>query len=402
MKLNKKNKFIISSLWLVVIIVSGVWNIYQSQKAQREVNLETARSYFSLIVTIREWNARLGGVYVPVTDEIQPNPHLDIPDRDLHIPNGDTLTKINPAYMTRLIAELAQKNDNINLHITSLKPIRPENAPLPWETVALNAFEIGNQAEFYSYDKGTGEYFYMAPLVTQASCLVCHEKQGYQVGDIRGGISITFDTNPTQFWPIITSHILIAIVGVSLILIFTTQLGKVFDQLEKQSSLDGLTQINNRRYFNTYFNREFLRSRRIQVPLSIILCDVDYFKPYNDHYGHQAGDEVLKKIASALVDTLKRPGDIAARYGGEEFAIVLPDTTHEGAYVIAEMLRAAIESLKIPYQHNQTSKHITISLGFWTFNGGEQTQEDVLEKADKALYLAKKKGRNMACSFNDV
>jgi diguanylate cyclase (GGDEF)-like protein len=242
----------------------------------------------------------------------------------------------------------------------------------------------------------------MAPLVTQESCLICHEKQGYQVGDIRGGISITFDTNPVQIWPIITSHIFIATVGFGVILVFTTQLGKAFDQLEVQSSLDGLTQINNRRYFDTYFNREFLRSRRTRVPLSIIICDVDFFKPYNDLYGHQAGDEVLKKIAAALDDTLKRPGDIVARYGGEEFAIVLPDTSHDGAYVIAEMLRATIEMLEIPYQQNQTSKRITISLGLWTFNGGESSQEDVLEKADKALYQAKKKGRNMVCSYEDI
>jgi uncharacterized iron-regulated protein len=143
MRLNTKNRFIISFLWLLLLRVSGIWNIYQSQKAQGVINLETARSYFSLIVTIREWNARLGGVYVPVTDEIQPNPYLDIPDRDLHLPtpgldseNGDMLTKINPAYMTRMIAELAQENENITLHITSLNPIRPDNAPLPWETVA--------------------------------------------------------------------------------------------------------------------------------------------------------------------------------------------------------------------------------------------------------------------------
>jgi len=125
---------------------------------------------------------------------------------------------------------------------------------------------------------------------------------------------------------------------------------------------------------------------------------VDYFKLFNDRYGHQAGDETLKKIASFLQKSLNRPGDLVARYGGEEFVIVLPDTSPDGGYTVAEMMRSGVEALKIPHQYNKISQVVTISVGHWTYSGEESKLEDVLERADKALYRAKEAGRNIVCS----
>lgn len=192
----------------------------------------------------------------------------------------------------------------------------------------------------------------MAPLVIQLSCLKCHAKQGYQVGDIRGGISISFPATFSMPLILIMTHILIAFAGSGLIYKYGTKLANTMRVLEKQSNL-GLTQIPNRRYLNEYLTKEFLHSKRTGIPLSIALCDIDNFKLYNDCYGHLWGDECLKQVAQALKNVPKRPKDLVARYGGEEFCIVLPATNVDGVLKMAGSLRAEIESLKIPHKASE-------------------------------------------------
>jgi len=147
---GKRQLIIIIFLWFVLIGGFAWWNVSQTKQFVLQKDLQTARSFFDIMVTTREWNALLGGVYVQVTEDIQPNPYLKISDRDVVTTDGVALTKINPAYMTRLIAEIARQNENINIHITSLKPIRPENAAVPWEIDALILFEENNQEEYYN------------------------------------------------------------------------------------------------------------------------------------------------------------------------------------------------------------------------------------------------------------
>ena len=380
--------------WLVLVVASAFWNINQMQTAQQETNLKVARSFFELIVTVRKWNAQLGGVYAPVSATLQPNPYLTISDRDLHLPDGLFLTKVNPAFMTRLIADLAQQGNEVRFHITSLKPINPGNAAEAWEAQALTAFETQAQREYFDWDGQTQTFKYMAPLITDASCLKCHEIQGYKVGDIRGGISVSRPVAPLNLWPIMLSHAVIALVGLVGIRTFGRQLARAFADLERQSQIDSLTQIHNRGSFDVYLHREFLRSRRQHSPLSVILCDVDYFKSYNDLYGHQAGDSCLRQLAAVLKETVKRPGDLAARYGGEEFVIVLPDTTAGGAHALADLVRANVEALRINHKGSQVSDHVTLSLGVAT-TCGELKEVALLEQADQALYQAKQAGRNM-------
>lgn len=146
---------------------------------------------FSLIELARDWNASHQGVYVPITDATQPNPYLEHPDRDLTATNGMKLTLVNPAFMTRQISELAQLSEGIKLHITSLKPIRPANRAEPWEVEALQAFEHGSKEVVRLVEEGGAPVFrYMAPLHVKPACLHCHGAQGYEVGDVRGGISV--------------------------------------------------------------------------------------------------------------------------------------------------------------------------------------------------------------------
>jgi len=394
---NREGKFLSLTILFWIGIVGGLawWNIAQIKQADHGRNLEAARSLFDTIVTAREWNARLGGVYVPISDSILPNPYLNIPDRDITSTTGIKLTVVNPAFMTRLIGEIAEENNNVAYHITSLKPIRLANAPNSWEKAALIQFEEDTKYEVFEWNEQTQKFRYMAPLYTQESCLQCHEKQGYQIGDVRGGITVSFPGQPVVIWPTLLSYLAVGGFGLLLIAVFGIQLTDSFNELEEQTEIDGLTQINNRYYFDNHFHREYLRARRINSPLSIVIGDIDDFKAFNDAYGHQAGDNCLKSVAQALQDALHRPGDLVARYGGEEFGILLPDTTPEGAYALVEVLRARIEALNISHQSNRASKYVTISFGVATFTGKESSLEKLLERADRALYQAKARGRNL-------
>lgn len=179
-------------------LAMGVFEWQRISKGIDAVALERGRVLFNLIELTREWNAGHGGLYVPVTENTQPNPYLEHPQRDLKTLNGLALTMVNPAFMTRQIAELAEKRTGVRFHITSLNPIRPANSADEWEAASLNLFERGDLKERleyfaqYDYDKAHRPvHRYMAPLVVKPPCLKCHEKQGYQVGDIRGGISVT-------------------------------------------------------------------------------------------------------------------------------------------------------------------------------------------------------------------
>lgn len=179
-------------VWVGVVGLSIELQIARIHEQSIQVGIEGARNMFRMVMLTRNWNAAHGGIYVPVTPATQPNPYLEHPRRDLTTVDGMRLTMINPAYMTRLIAGMAESDGGVRFRLTSLRPIRPENAADPWERGALEAFEAG-AAEQTGIEPGpTGEQLrYMAPLRVQESCLVCHAKQGYKLGDIRGGISVT-------------------------------------------------------------------------------------------------------------------------------------------------------------------------------------------------------------------
>ncbi|HWR45560.1 GGDEF domain-containing response regulator [Sporomusa sp.] len=166
-------------------------------------------------------------------------------------------------------------------------------------------------------------------------------------------------------------------------------------ELSRLSSLDGLTGIANRRHFDQMYDMEWRRAVRTGQELSVIFLDIDFFKLYNDTYGHQEGDECLKQVAAAAGSVLKRPGDLLARFGGEEFVIILPETGIEGAQALAETIRAAVEECNIPHSASKVSDHVTVSIGV---AGGQVTLTDtppkLINQADKALYEAKNSGRN--------
>jgi len=165
--------------------------------------------------------------------------------------------------------------------------------------------------------------------------------------------------------------------------------------LQRLMNSDGLTGLSNRRHFDEYIELEWRRSLREQSQMSLLMIDVDYFKTFNDTFGHLEGDEALRKVATAIRDASARPSDLPARYGGEEFALVLPNTSPGGARLVAEKLRMTVQALKIPHISPTEGSSLTISIGLSTITptAGSNCRE-LISAADKGLYQAKNNGRN--------
>jgi diguanylate cyclase (GGDEF)-like protein len=169
------------------------------------------------------------------------------------------------------------------------------------------------------------------------------------------------------------------------------------EMLEKLVSLDGLTNIPNRRHFDEIFEKEWRRAGRNGLPLTLIMCDIDYFKSVNDNYGHAVGDDYLKVVAIRLKSLLERGSDFVARFGGEEFAVLLPETDDEGAVAISEKIRTQIESLGIEHTFSPVSDRLTLSIGAATIVPTKKDNAvDLIKAADKMLYNAKEAGRNQS------
>lgn len=167
------------------------------------------------------------------------------------------------------------------------------------------------------------------------------------------------------------------------------------DMLEKLSMYDGLTNIKNRRYFDETFEKTFSEIKRDKKSLAVLMIDIDFFKPYNDNYGHGQGDETLRKVAKALEKTIKRASDFVARYGGEEFVILLKDIKKDGVEAVANNLLNAVRELKITHEFSKIENYVTISIGASFYNSNSDiTKLELLLKADETLYSVKNSGRN--------
>ena len=167
------------------------------------------------------------------------------------------------------------------------------------------------------------------------------------------------------------------------------------DMLEKLSMYDGLTNIRNRRFFDETFEKTFSEIKRDKKSLAVLMIDIDFFKPYNDNYGHGQGDETLRKVAKALEKTIKRASDFVARYGGEEFVILLKDINKDGVEAVANNLLNAVRELKITHEFSKIEKYVTVSIGASFYNSSSDiTKLELLLKADETLYSVKNSGRN--------
>jgi len=179
------------------------------------------------------------------------------------------------------------------------------------------------------------------------------------------------------------------------------ELKRYRDSLKTLSTIDGLTGLANRRKFDEAIDVEWRRGRRNQTPISLLMMDIDYFKAFNDHYGHLAGDDCLKNVAAKIAEVVRRPYDLAARYGGEEFVILLPDTNSEGAISIARRVQEKIKALNQPHAYSSVADHVTLSIGIATIMPDDSVvSPDLIKYADDMLYEAKNSGRNQIKSHS--
>ncbi len=215
-------RFVAVSIWLLAVASSLAWNRVDNVREKNEIAQETARAFFEQIIASRRWNLMHGGVYVYTTEASPTNQFLPKDKQSIRDDHGRQLTMINPAYMTRQIAEITREEGLVRFHITSLTPLRAENSPHPWEIPWLESFNRGSK-EQGTFVKENGEqlYRYMAPLTYKKSCIPCHAASGQQPGDIRGAISISI---PIRFhkslWPLLLSHLFVALLGIGGIFFF--------------------------------------------------------------------------------------------------------------------------------------------------------------------------------------
>ena len=397
--------FLMSVSIAVVLSLSGIfWGIaLQTEKLFQQQMLAEARAHFSSIVLTRQWNASYGGVYVEKKESVRSNPYLIAPD--LRSTDGRVYTLINPATMTREISEYADKRSAFSFHITSLKLLNPWNKADKFETGALKEFEAGAR-EVYAEERMGGRTFfrYMAPLYVKPSCLGCHEEQGYNVGDVRGGISVNMDIDELE--GIIKKNLnVILTLGVASIIILlgfiyfflsklNRELGLARQTIERLAITDGLTGIYNRRHLMQRFREEFVKTRRLDNNnLGCILIDIDNFKRVNDTYGHLVGDRVLEEIPHIIKDIV-RAYDVLGRYGGEEFLVAMPSTNSTDMDSIAHRLRVEIKDTLAARAGLNEDDEITISLGVAYIRDEDSDENDMLHRADQGMYQAKQAGRN--------
>jgi len=348
----------------------------------------------------RLWNAQHGGTYVPVTERTLPNPYLEVDNRDFSAPHGVEMTKINPAYMSRQMSELARTRGALTFRLTSLNCKNPGNKPTAREADVLMAFERGEPPhhEILNGEKGR-RMFFMDKFKVEPACLSCHADQGYAVGDVRGGISVEvpLSDRPRLLKPILT-HAVLFLGGGIVLGLGVGRARTAIDVLSMNATFDELTGLHNRRSLMARLEAEFRAARRYNYPLSLLMVDIDKFKNYNDHFGHQLGDECLRQVAGILAENLRRPADLVGRYGGEEFVVVLPHTEISDALRVAEKLRVAVESTQIAAPPDNSTPFVTISVGAAAQTTGDKNLQGLFERADKGMYLAKRGGRNQISS----
>jgi diguanylate cyclase (GGDEF)-like protein len=390
-------------IWTCIAVISLMWNIYQT-KIQTIAKADVmARLSFDKDTSFRIWANFHGGVYVPITGETKPNPYLKVPDRDVETKGGKSLTLMNPAYVMRQYYERFEKKDGVKGHITSLRPLRPENIPDPWEEKSLKNFEQGVKETTTIQTINNIEYVrLMKPFIVTKGCLKCHSAQGYIEGDIRGGVSTSVPMAPLRLFEhdqivtLIRIHLFFWLIGISGIAIFGKQIiKKERGRNEAEGNLaysaihDALTGLLNRRSLEEVLDRSIAKAKR-KAASCLLYMDLDNFKDVNDAIGHSAGDVALITLTGLVKEAL-RTEDIVFRLGGDEFAVLLEGVGGEEALLAAERLRVSVGTHIFEFDGRVFP--LTLSIGIIEIDGKLAVGE-LLSKADAAMYQAKKKGKN--------
>lgn len=297
-----------------------------------------------------------------------------------------------------LIYQLQSENDNIQ--VEALAPNTPSliaknyNLPPAWETLSETDFWEGFigilEQDQNDPNNGWQTWLYHYGIKTCVMIPILLSNNGYEPS--LWGFLMIHQYHYSRLWEDWEIDLLKQF---SEQLSIAIQQAQLYQQVQSLAISDGLTQLANRRYFNQYLIQEWQRHIREQNPIALILCDIDYFKQYNDTHGHLEGDRCLKAVSQCLQQAIQRPSDLVARYGGEEFAVILPNTDPEGALIVGHRLQQVMTSANIPHGRSNLSPYVTISLGVSCVIPSIHSPSEILiDLADQALYQAKKQGRN--------
>lgn len=399
------------TLWLLLILLLTVWHIWHDLeeidtlvKREANIRLQTANH-------VRKWIVQFGGVYTPVNDVHQPNPYIpEHAGRDVKTADGRLLTISNSIAALNAIMGKDNRVVGAFIRFTGDAPLKPGNEPDQWESMALEKLKAGEKiAAGYSKFEGKSYYRMMQPLKLKPKCYKCHSYSQYKLGDIVGGLGIHVDmevysqARTSVIQTHIISYTIIWIMG-SIGILFTGKNWQQFlhqkdtlqHQLQNLAVHDPLTGFLNRHQVEMIFDNEIARAKRNRSNLSILLVDVDNFKSINDTYGHQAGDAILKHLASDFKQSI-RESDYLVRYGGDELLFILTDSSNHETLKKAESIRLKIADN--PVLIDQEIKiQVTLSIGIATYPEHGETFNQLVSSADNALYGAKKNGRNRSCS----
>jgi len=463
--IEKKIILLVTFGFLFSAVISVVYFL-QIEKQQIERTLiKQSRTLFGQILISRRWNAEHGGVYAYLRPGEKANPYLykvgpgegkkSNIEPEIQDQKGRKLGFINPALMTRELSAESLLHTNIRFHLTSLQLVNPDNAPDLFEKSALQHFERGIKFQIQYADIDGKPYFrYMEPLHIEKACLACHGFQGYKIGDVRGGVSISIPMSEelaiyrqsrvstfiigalvylviiwililairrmigrplteivnmasrigAEDFPVATSATHGDELGkLSRTLIATDkeirkqhqELARMVNESEKMSRIDALTLTHNRHHLYLEAPRIFAQAERKNSSICTLMVDIDFFKKINDTYGHKTGDDALKLLASVIRPEI-RSYDLFIRYGGEEFLIILPDTPAQMGLQIAERIRQRVENTPLKLDGGAL---ISVSVSIGLYCSVALTLEQAIAHADEALYKAKNTGRNRVCVF---
>ena len=335
-------------------MASFLWDHSLIISNNRKVVLNKSEAFFEQIIITRFWNSEHGGIYVPIDNKTTPNPYLIDSLRDVVTTGGLRLTKINPAYMTRQISEIDNLKHDINFHITSLKPIRPANKADRWEEYALKQFEQDTMEKLQLIKTDSAMiYRYMAPLKTEKSCLRCHAVQGYKLGDIRGGISISFPAElylkgiKKQTLSSVMIHFIVIFLGITGLLIYFRMSNKYFSIINAKN--EELLQINATK--DKFFS---IVAHDLKSPFNNILGNIELLKTRFDEINEDQRRNFISEIDKSSQSTFHLLENLLlwARSQRELIIIKKEDLS----------LKKIVDEAVDPYLSLAVKKHISFSI----------------------------------------
>lgn len=414
------------ALWIALGTASYLYNMKSLEHHASMMASERATNFYKAIFLARKWNSQYGPIYAPVTEQNPPNSYLQLPNREITAPNGLELTMINHAYMVRQISEIAEQ-EKVYFHVTSLNPLNPENAADPWEKIALESFEKGVPEKIEMVQGVDGLVFrYMAPMFVEATCLACHAQQGYKMGDVRGGVSVTLDANEIlddvkrEKLFLIMAHLFTVSVGIFLGYLFLssarkhtlvlegitssqkqdlqTQKEKLNETTKVMHDLvtrDTTTGIHTAEHFKDLSTLMWNNAINNSKPVALLLLEIDSFNDYADNYGALEGDICLKEITGAITRKVQEKGSVVARFGAASFAVMLANTDASHAHDLAQKVHGDVLGLNIPHETSDVSKIVTITgVAASVVPTHGQQLGDFIKRVRDALRKGREKGRN--------